>query len=183
MRDSFIFYRSFYEATQYLEKEQKADLFDAIANYALNQEQSILDNICSALFSLIKPQLDANHQRFINGKKGGKPKQIIPKGNQNLTKVKPNVNVNVNDNVNVNVNDIHVSFDHLRLSTAEFNKLSETYSKDQIDYMIGQIKNYKKNKNYSSLYLTLLSWLKKEFKDEKKRASNFDKKRAFGVSL
>ena len=181
MRDSFIFYRSFYEATQYLEKEQKADLFDAIANYALNQEQSKLDNVCSALFSLIKPQLDANQQRYINGKKGGKPKQIIPKANQSLTKHKPNVNVN--DNVNVNVNDLYISFAHLRLSTTEFNKLSETYSKDQIDYMIGQIKNYKKNKNYSSLYLTLLSWLKKEHKNEKKRSSDFSESRAFGVSL
>ena len=45
MRDSFIFYRSFYEATQYLEKEQKADLFDAIANYALTQKPRKLDNI------------------------------------------------------------------------------------------------------------------------------------------
>ena len=181
MRDSFIFYRSFYEATQYLEKEQKADLFDAIANYALNQEQCKLDNVCSALFSLIKPQLDANQQRYMNGKKGGKPKQTIPKANQKVTKHKPNVNVNVNDNVNAN--DIYMSFAHLRLSTTEFNKLLETYTKDQIDYMIGQIKNYKKNKNYSSLYLTLLSWLKKEHKNEKKRASNFDQERAFGVSL
>jgi len=179
MRDSFIFYRSFYEATQYLEKEQKADLFDAIANYALNQKQSKLDNICSALFSLIKPQLDANYSKYLNGKKKAKKSKPGAKISKPLT----NVNVNVNDNVNVNVNDIYMSFAHLRLSTTEFNKLSETYTKDQIDYMIGQIKNYKKNKNYSSLYLTLLSWLKKEHKNEKKRASNFDQERAFGVSL
>ena len=179
MRDSFIFYRSFYEATQYLEKEQKADLFDAIANYALNQKQSKLDNICSALFSLIKPQLDANYSKYLNGKKKDKKSKPVAKISKPLT----NVNVNVNDNVNVNVNDIYMSFAHLRLSTTEFNKLLETYSKDQIDYMIGQIKNYKKNKNYSSLYLTLLSWLKKEHKNEKKRSSDFSESRAFGVSL
>lgn len=179
MRDSFIFYRSFYEATQYLEKEQKADLFDAIANYALNQKQSKLDNICSALFSLIKPQLDANYSKYLNGKKKAKKTKPVAKISKPLT----NVNVNVNDNVNVNVNDIYMSFAHLRLSTTEFNKLLETYSKDQIDYMIGQIKNYKKNKNYSSLYLTLLSWLKKEHKNEKKRSSDFSESRAFGVSL
>ena len=169
MRDSFIFYRSFYEATQYLEKEQKADLFDAIANYALNQEQSKLDNICSALFSLIKPQLDANYSKYLNGKKKAKKSKPVAKISKPLT--------------NVNVNDIYMSFAHLRLSTTEFNKLSETYTKDQIDYMIGQIKNYKKNKNYSSLYLTLLSWLKKEHKNEKKRSSDFSESRAFGVSL
>jgi hypothetical protein len=177
MRDSFIFYRSFYEATQYLEKEQKADLFDAISNYALNQEQVKLDNVCSALFSLIKPQLDANYSKYLNGKKKAKKSKPVAKISKPLT------NVNVNDNDNVNVNDIYMSFAHLRLSTTEFNKLSETYTKDQIDYMIGQIKNYKKNKNYSSLYLTLLSWLKKEHKNEKKRSSDFSESRAFGVSL
>tara|TARA_B100000768_G_scaffold12768_1_gene12330 strand:+ start:1948 stop:2487 length:540 start_codon:yes stop_codon:yes gene_type:complete len=179
MRDSFIFYRSFYEATQYLEKDQKADLFDAIANYALNQEQVKLDNVCSALFSLIKPQLDANYSKYLNGKKKAKKSKPVAKISKPLT----NVNVNVNDNYNVNVNDIYMSFAHLRLSTTEFNKLLETYTKDQIDYMIGQIKNYKKNKNYSSLYLTLLSWLKKEHKNEKKRSSDFSESRAFGVSL
>ena len=179
MRDSFIFYRSFYEATQYLEKEQKADLFDAIANYALNQEQVKLDNICSSLFSLIQQLLDANYSKYLNGKKKAKKSKPVAKISKPLT----NVNVNVNDNVNVNVNDIYMSFAHLRLSTTEFNKLLETYTKDQIDYMIGQIKNYKKNKNYSSLYLTLLSWLKKEHKNEKKRSSDFSESRAFGVSL
>ena len=107
-KDSFIFYRSFYEATQYLEKDQKADLFEAISNYALNQEETKLDNVCNALFSLIKPQLDANQQRYINGKKGadhgkkgGRPK--TPK--KPLTNPKLTPNVNVNGNVNVNVND------------------------------------------------------------------------------
>ena len=181
MRDSFIFYRSFYEATQYLEKEQKADLFDAIANYALNQKQSKLDNICSALFSLIKPQLDANYSKYLNGKKKAKISKPVAKISKPLTNV--NVNDNVNDNDNVNVNDLYIDFLHLKLSTIEFNKLLESYTKDQIDYMIGQIKNYKKNKNYSSLYLTLISWLKKEHKDEKKRSSDFSESRAFGVSL
>ena len=114
IRDSFIFYRSFFEATKPLSQDQKAELFDAICFYSLDQEQIQLDPICTAMFSLIKPQLDANYKRFVNGKKGadfgklgGRPK--TPKKPLKNPKLTPNVNVNVNgnvnDNVNVNVNE------------------------------------------------------------------------------
>ena len=53
-------------------------------------------------------------------------------------------------------------FLHLSISVSEFNKLCETYSKEQIDTILDKIENYKGNKRYSSLYLTALSWLKNE---------------------
>ena len=85
MRDSFIFYRSFFEATKSLTTEQAADLYYAICSYALDREELELDNIQKALFSLIKPQLDANHKKWENSKKGGRP-------NQTKTKIKPKAN-------------------------------------------------------------------------------------------
>ena len=97
-RDSFIFYRSFYEASKPLSTEQKADLFDTICTFALNHEDKQNDDpIVNAMFSLIKPQLEANYTRFLNGKKA--------KQKQNVSKSKANVNVNVNANVNDNVNE------------------------------------------------------------------------------
>ena len=110
-RDSFIFYRSFFEATKPLSQDQKAQLYDAICFYSLEQEELELDPICSAMFSLIKPQLEANHRRYINGTKKkqtiskveAKPKQTISKKQANV-----NVNVNVNPNVNPNVNQKEV---------------------------------------------------------------------------
>ena len=107
MRDSFIFYRSFFEASKPLNAEQKADLFDAICEYALNQEETERQPIVNAMFTLVKPQIDANFKRYKNGQKGGRPKtKAKPKNNQTITKAKPNVNdnVNVNDNHNGNVN-------------------------------------------------------------------------------
>jgi len=101
-RNSFIFYRSFFDATKPLNEKQKAELFNSICEYALNQNETSLDPIVKAMFSLIKPQLEANHNRFVNGKKGGRPK-IKQKPNQNQTKTKPKPNKNVNDNVNDNV--------------------------------------------------------------------------------
>lgn len=115
-RDSFIFYRSFFEATKPLDVEQKARLFDAICLFSLEQEEIELDPICTAMFSLIRPQLEANHKRFENGlkkktpsKAEAKPKQKASKTKakpkQSISKTEANVNVNVNDNVNLNEND------------------------------------------------------------------------------
>jgi len=108
IRDSFIFYRSFFEATKPLSQEQKAELFDAICGYALdNNCPNENSPIVTAMFSLIKPQLDANYKRFLNGTKGAKIKQELSKAKANAkqTQSKPKANVNVNVNVNDNVND------------------------------------------------------------------------------
>lgn len=109
MRDSFVFYRSFFESFDGLSKKDKLLLFDAICNYALNDIEPQLSGVPLAMFKLLKPQLDANTRRYENGLKGGRPRKTEAKPNENQTKTKPkrndNVNVNVNDNVNDNDND------------------------------------------------------------------------------
>ena len=109
-RESFVFYRSFYEGIKELPRDIQGEVLTAIMEYGLNgvttenQKQ-----ITKAMFALIKPQLDANNQRFENGKKGGRPKancnqtetETKPKQNRNKTKHEPNVNDN--DNVNDNI--------------------------------------------------------------------------------
>lgn len=102
-RDSFIFYRSFYEAISELPKENQADTYDAIMQYALNQNEVELTGISKAIFSLVKPQLDANYKKYENGKQ--KKSKTEAKQKQTKSKVGTNVNENVNDNENVNVND------------------------------------------------------------------------------
>jgi len=100
MKESFVFYRSFYEALTEMSKENQADCLMALANYALNGEETELSPEARLFFTLVKPQIDANNQRFLNGQKGGRPKKTKtkPNNNQNETKPEPNVNVNVNDN-------------------------------------------------------------------------------------
>ena len=102
-RDSFIFYRSFYEAISELPKENQADTYNAIMQYALNQEEIELTGISKAIFSLVKPQLDANYKKYENGKQ--KKSKTEAKHKQTKSKIGTNVNENVNDNENVNVND------------------------------------------------------------------------------
>lgn len=122
MRDSFVFYRSFHEALNNLNNRDRLLVYDAIAGYALDMTDPKLSGIPFAIFTLIKPQLDANNKRYQNGKKGGRPRdkaetETKPKDNQRFldsaktdkpkdkqteTEAEPNVNVNVNVNVNEN---------------------------------------------------------------------------------
>lgn len=126
-RDSFVFYRSFFEAIKGLPKEDQCLMFGAIADYSLDQIEPNLTGINKVVWTLIKPQLDANTKRFINGEKGGKhgSKGGRPKKTKPETKVEnpsgditenpigvidenpketPNVNANVNFNANDNLN-------------------------------------------------------------------------------
>lgn len=113
MYDSMVFYRSFYEGIRRLPEKSRAKLYDAVFAYGLDGEEMELDEIESAMFQLIKPQIDANNRRKENGMKGGRPKtETKPKHNLDETKPKPRLNLdvtkhepNVNVNANVNVND------------------------------------------------------------------------------
>lgn len=126
-RDSFVFYKSFYDAIKELDDQDKLIIYTAIFEYTFYGNEIELTGICKGIFALIKPQIDANNKRYSNGKKGGRPKKeeektngyenkkpmVIEEKNQKLLKKetngyenkKPNVNDNVNVNVNVNVND------------------------------------------------------------------------------
>lgn len=115
-RESFIFYRSFFLSVDRLPEDMQLPLYKAIAQYALDRIEPDFSNsrhlqFIEAIWDGIKPQLDANYRRFVNGCKGGAPKgssnnpngrrgKNQPKTNRELTKNKPNVN----DNVNVNEN-------------------------------------------------------------------------------
>ena len=108
-----VFYRSFYEAIKELPLDVQAKVYSAIFEYSLNFNEVVLEGLPKTIFTLIKPQLDANNKRFENGKKGGRKKvdnnqtetKSEPKQNQTETKTEPNNNVNDKDNVNENVND------------------------------------------------------------------------------
>lgn len=106
MRDSMIFYRSFYESLDGMTETTKAQVYDAIFIYGLDfKEPTFTDAMAKSLFTLIKPQIDANVKKYHNGKKP-KLKQEISKTEAKDKQVesKTEANVNVNDNVNENNN-------------------------------------------------------------------------------
>ena len=165
--DSMIFYESYKQSIECLRcsKEEKADYYDAILNYAFyGTEPNFENQNLKALFMICKANIQANvnkkrmHERDVeNGKKGGAPKR-----NQNARKTTPKttpkttINDKVNDyekdNVNVTDNDLSFLKQEKRGKSGEslkernlafFNSLQpymETYGKeclqDFYDYWI-----------------------------------------------
>ena len=121
MRDSVVFYKSFRDAIKRLPQEEQLKAYDALFDYAFEGEETS-EGIAAAILLMAMPQIDANNQRYENGRKGGRPKtEPKPNDNQSETKPKPNDNQtitetepsvtnpepNVNVNVNVNDNDLN----------------------------------------------------------------------------
>lgn len=78
-RESFIFYRSFYEAIKCMPPEVQAEIYPAICEYALfGKLPKSLSEVAKGMFTLIKPNIDVNTARFENGKKGGRKKTKRP---------------------------------------------------------------------------------------------------------
>lgn len=149
-RDSFIFYRSFYEAINDLPEKNQLQIYKAICELSLNFEEIDLKGISATIFRLIKPQLEANNKRFINGQKGGqygnlggRPRKPQTKPQEN-PKETPNNNDNVNENENVNDNatDNDNIYDYIQenfgraLSPADYEKISEWEDNDLTRYAI-----------------------------------------------
>lgn len=73
------------------------------------------------------------------------------------------------------ISKVYRKFDHLEISNIENSKLLELgYSQNQINGIYDSIQNYRKNKNYSSLYLTSIKWLKKEYPNISPENKNLD---------
>lgn len=83
MRESFIFYKSFYDSIKELDPKDQVLIYNAIFEHQFYGNEVELNNVSKSIFKLIIPLLEANNKRYENGKKGG-----APKGNQNARKYK-----------------------------------------------------------------------------------------------
>lgn len=158
-KESFVFYKSFYDAIKQIPEEYQLELYNAILGYSLEgEEPNNLSNIASAMFTLIKPNIDSSKRKYEaninNGKMGGRPKkdktddnpnETQEKSNQNPNKTqeKPNQNlnedddvneddnVNVNEDVNVNVADVIVAYENNIASVTQISsELLMSYCED-----------------------------------------------------
>ena len=192
MADSIVFYKSFYDAIRGFDADLQAEVYNAIMMYSFyGEEPEDLSLTANGLFTLIKPQIDANMRRKENGKKGaasgylgGRPKKENPIGviDENPIGVKPktpNVNVNVNDNVNKNVEGgmgekrkrfIPPTLDDVKAYCRERNNLVDP-QKFFDYYEQGGWKDSKGNpvKNWKQ---KLITWENKETKTEKTKSNN-----------
>lgn len=107
MRDSVLFYRSFYDALKNIPPEERLKVYDSIMEYGMYDRDPDLDGVALAIFLLAKPQIDANNKRYENGCKAKRkravseteatPKQNVSKS-EAKEKVKEKEKVKVKDN-------------------------------------------------------------------------------------
>ena len=197
MRDSFIFYRSFLEGIEELPDKDKLKVLLAIARYALNDQEQKLTGLSKMAYTLIKPQLDANKQRYENGKKGGRPKSkpMVLKNDENkktdgYAEKKPNVNVNenVNENDNENVNakaelaPIKPSrfptgkYQNVFLNQEETSKLSKAFGLVETQRMIEKLSEYMATHDTKykddGHYALICKWIREDQEKKKKESGN-----------
>jgi hypothetical protein len=120
-KDSFLLYRSYFDAAEHLPDKDFKLYMLALKEYALDGVLPDFDGVLMALFVMAKPSIDAARNRYEiaveNGKKGGRPPKNKPKpeqnqsNNQNKTKGKtrikptPNLTVSVTDTVTDTVSE------------------------------------------------------------------------------
>ena len=105
MRTYFVFYRSFYEAIAELPEANQLELYRAIFELSLNENEPELTGISKTVFTLIRPQIVANNQRFKNGTKAKAKRngsEIEAKKKQIESETEANKNKNKNENKNEN---------------------------------------------------------------------------------
>lgn len=191
-RDTFIFYRSFKESMSDLSDADKLIMYEAITDYSLDMKEPELTGFPKALFSLIRPFLDANTQRWKNGCKGGAPKgnknnrfsksttEVQPEVNQSTTEVQANKDKNVNKDKNKDINKentIVSKKDDLSLSSPseEFIKFNQWLDK-HCPFVL-KVKTQMTEPEYQKL---LAKYTKKEISDVLESLNNwndFPKKR------
>ena len=88
-RSQFTFYRSFWEAIKELPTKSRAEVVLAICAYALDGEASGLSGTSKAIFTLIKPTLDASARKAEIGKLGGSRTQAERKQSESKAEAKP----------------------------------------------------------------------------------------------
>ena len=179
MRESFVFYKSFYQSIKELDTKYQVEIYNAIFEFEFNGKVPDLSGVSKSIFTLIIPQLEANNKRYENGKKGGRPiTKTKPNNNQTITKVKPNVNDNVNVNVNVNDNvNKNMYFEKLELNNIflEFlqirKKLKAVNSDRAIKMLIKKLNTYDDETKYKMIEQSIVhSWKDVyEIKEHKKQ--------------
>lgn len=87
-RTQFTFYRSFYEAIRELPKKEQTAVLMAICEYALDGVEPKLSGVSSAIFTLIKPNLDTAAKRAENGRSGGSKREANAKQNESKCEAK-----------------------------------------------------------------------------------------------
>lgn len=74
MRDSFLVYKNTVDTVRTLSDKEQLKFYNSIFDYIFYDKEPELTGHTKAYFDLTRPYLDSNNKRYVNGCKGGRPK-------------------------------------------------------------------------------------------------------------
>lgn len=80
--DSCVIYKSFVNATKEMQPKDFKEFWMAAFEYALDGKEPapFKSEMAEVIFTMARPQIDANARRKNNGSKGGRPKKVEDTG-------------------------------------------------------------------------------------------------------
>lgn len=165
MKDSFIFYNSFLKGVESLEDEhEQHEAVMAILYYALRGEEKEIKGAARGIFEMARPQIDANKDRYENGKKGGKYGKLggRPKKVQEAPKEEKPKKPKAEKPAKVEEPKLsYGEYGNVKLTAAEHDKLVEKYGSEETKAAIEFFDQYITEKGYKSKshYLAMCRWV------------------------
>ena len=145
-----MFYKSWHEAIKQFPAEVQGEIYTAIFEYGLyGNETHDMGKVASAIWTLIKPQINANTARYENSLKGGAPRgnKNNPNGRRGKsaepTENKPNNQPRTNLELTENQPNEYVN-EHVNVRASEglFPSLNPLVSKTLDPRVCGTFENY-----------------------------------------
>lgn len=87
-RNSFTFYRSYWESINNLPQKNQMELYKAIIEYSLDRAEPKLTGVSKTIWILVKPVIDSGYIKYQNGSKT----KANEKQNESETKAKQKQN-------------------------------------------------------------------------------------------
>lgn len=181
-RKSFTFYRSFYEALCYLPEEHRLPAFMAICAYALDGEEPRLEGVPGAIFTLIRPNLDASIKKAESGQAGGRASKLSAAPKQSGSKKELGEGNMESGGASAppaspaGREQLVQWAEHVAMTNREHEKLLAAHGPADTSRLIEILDNYKgaTGKHYASDYRAILSWAVDRLREEKGRTAKPD---------
>ena len=112
-KDNFVFYRSWWEAINMMPEYRQLEAYKALIEFGCTRKLPDMTDCCEStkmLITLIAPTIQLNHERWMNGKKGGRKKKVSeplinqPSVEENNQEYYPGQTIDCNNDTNGKTN-------------------------------------------------------------------------------